>query len=131
MFPDIRKENTLQSKMKASILLVFGMVFVLSETINCKSITDGGDGDSGSRLSGESLKLQDDAKAVKALDNLEHLLQLAIKHMIENRIGNEDENDYDDNNEDDDAFSRITRNLAKSNRKNFWKRRVSQLKGFW
>jgi hypothetical protein len=114
--------------MKASILLVFGMVFVLSETINCKSITDGGDGDSGSRLSGESLKLQDDAKAVKALDNLEHLLQLAIKHMIENRIGNEDENDYDDNNEDDDdddnndEFSLTTRNLAKYNRKYFSKR---------
>jgi hypothetical protein len=122
--------------MKASILLVFGMVFVLSETINCKSITDGGDGSSGS--TDELLKLQDDAIAVKDMDNLEHLLQLAIKHMIENRIGNEDENDYYENNEDNDdhddhedndEFSRITNILAKYNRKYFSKRgRVFKLR---
>ena len=115
--------------MKESILLLFGMVLVLAETIHSKSISDGGNDDDRGLRSADALKLQDETKAVKALDdNLERLLQLAVKNMIENRIENEDEGDSD---EDEDAFSRITRNLAKSNRKNFWKRHISKSKGFW
>lgn len=104
--------------MKNSIILVvLGMVLVLSVTINGKPIEED---DVGSRAS-DIVKHRDEAKSIKSHDaNLERVLDLAIKHIIQKDLenGTEDDEDYDE--DDDDSFRRFARSRGKSK---FWKRR--------
>ena len=108
--------------MKESILLLFGMVLVLAETIHSKSISDGGNDDDGGLRSADALKLQDETKAIKAHDdNLECLLQLIeiFSHIYEDyEFENSIENEYgdDDDDDDDSALDRITRKFGRGGR---------------